>query len=67
MSRSRRSGTTALDRLKAQYDRDLRCRECGFVDTGGEWQAKTTGRRVDYRHLCPSCGAVETRTVKLGG
>ncbi len=58
-------GTTPLDRLKSRYDRDLRCGECGYVDEEGEWQARTTGNRVDYRHLCPSCGAVERRTLRL--
>ena len=66
MSIRRDGGATPLDRLKAQYDRDLRCRECGFVDRDGEWQAQTTGNRISYRHLCPSCGAVETRTLRLG-
>jgi predicted RNA-binding Zn-ribbon protein involved in translation (DUF1610 family) len=66
MATDRGSGTTPLDRLKTQYDREIRCRECGFVDDDGEWQARTTGDRVDYRHICPSCGAVETRRLELG-
>jgi len=65
MSLRRDWGTTPLDRLKTQYDRDLRCRECGFEDTEGAWQARTTGDRVSYRHVCPSCGAIETRTLRL--
>jgi predicted RNA-binding Zn-ribbon protein involved in translation (DUF1610 family) len=67
MSSERWGGTTALDRLKSQYDGDIRCGECGFVHEDGEWRAETTGRRIDYRHLCPSCGAVETRTYRLDG
>ena len=65
MSTRRNRGATPLDRLKAQYDRDLRCRDCGFVDSDGGWQARTTGDRISYRHLCPSCGAVETRTLTM--
>jgi predicted RNA-binding Zn-ribbon protein involved in translation (DUF1610 family) len=67
MSRRRGGGTTPLDRLKAQYDGDVRCRECGFVDADGGWQAETSGDRVVYRHLCPDCGAVEKRTLRLDG
>ncbi|AFK18345.2 hypothetical protein E6P09_06145 [Haloferax mediterranei ATCC 33500] len=59
-------GTTALDRLRERYsDADRTCSECGYVDTDGEWSAKTTGSRVLYRHVCPSCGAIETRTLSL--
>jgi rubredoxin len=54
-----------LDRLKARYDRDLRCRECGYVDEDGGWQARTSGGRISYRHVCPSCGTVEKRTLRL--
>ena len=61
----RGSGTTPLDRLKAQYDRDLRCRECGYLDEDGAWQARTSGDRVSYRHVCPSCGTIEKRTLRL--
>jgi predicted RNA-binding Zn-ribbon protein involved in translation (DUF1610 family) len=65
MAAERERGATPLDRLKSRYDRDLRCRECGFEDVDGGWQARTTGERVSYRHVCPSCGAIETRTLKL--
>ena len=57
---------TALDRLRAHYDDvDLRCPECGYVDEDGGWRATTSGDRIDYRHLCPSCGAVRRRTYRL--
>jgi predicted RNA-binding Zn-ribbon protein involved in translation (DUF1610 family) len=65
MPAERERGVTQLDRLKSRYDSDLRCRECGFEDTGGDWQARTTGERVSYRHVCPSCGAIKTRTLGL--
>ncbi|ADE02444.1 HVO_0649 family zinc finger protein [Haloferax volcanii] len=59
-------GTTALDRLRERYsDADLTCSKCGFTDDGGEWSAKTTGSSVFYRRVCPSCGAIETRTLSL--
>ncbi|WP_396613257.1 HVO_0649 family zinc finger protein [Haloferax sp. S1W] len=55
-----------MDRLRDHYaDVDRECSECGFVDEDGEWSARTTGSRIDYRHVCPSCGAIEVRTLKL--
>ncbi|ELZ86559.1 hypothetical protein C453_05459 [Haloferax elongans ATCC BAA-1513] len=65
-TRRTRRGTTALDRLRDHYtDADRECSKCGFVDEDGEWSAKTTGNRIDYRRVCPSCGAIEVRTLKL--
>ncbi|KAB1192298.1 hypothetical protein GJR96_02100 [Haloferax sp. MBLA0076] len=59
-------GTTALDRLRERYtDVERVCSKCGHVDTDGGWSAKTTGSTVLYRHICPSCGAIETRTLSL--
>ncbi|WP_411965517.1 HVO_0649 family zinc finger protein [Haloferax sp. YSMS24] len=59
-------GTTALDRLRERYtDVERVCSECGFDDEDGEWSAKTTGSSVFYRHICPSCGNIETRTLSL--
>ncbi|MFC6726157.1 HVO_0649 family zinc finger protein [Halobium palmae] len=50
-------GASALDRLRARYDRESRtCPECGYEDDPGSWRVETTGGRVYYRHLCPSCG-----------
>ncbi|ELZ74725.1 hypothetical protein C455_17322 [Haloferax larsenii JCM 13917] len=55
-----------MDRLRDHYtDADRECSKCGFVDEDGEWSAKTTGNRIDYRRVCPSCGAIEVRTLKL--
>jgi hypothetical protein len=65
MAIRRSSGSSPFDRIRSHYDEDLRCRECGYEDTDGEWRATTTGSRVDYTHVCPSCGAVEQRTLKL--
>ncbi|QCJ47460.1 HVO_0649 family zinc finger protein [Haloprofundus halophilus] len=61
-----RSGTTALDRLRSHYNRvDLRCPQCGYRDEDGQWTARTTGSQVLYRHVCPSCGEIRTRTLRL--
>ncbi|MFC4358661.1 HVO_0649 family zinc finger protein [Halobium salinum] len=61
-------GTSALDRLRARYDQEARvCPECGFEDEAGSWRVQTTGSRVYYRHLCPSCGSRSTRVLRLGG
>ena len=66
MAVERRGGTTALDRLREHYvATEATCPECGYDDRSGRWEAQTTGDRVYYRHTCPSCGAVWTRTLRL--
>ncbi|MFB6107108.1 MAG: HVO_0649 family zinc finger protein [Halobacteriaceae archaeon] len=58
-------GTTPLDRLTAHMNAaDATCPDCGCHDDSG-WTARTTGGRVRYRHVCPSCGAIRTRTLRL--
>jgi predicted RNA-binding Zn-ribbon protein involved in translation (DUF1610 family) len=65
MATDGRPGASALDRLRERFDADdATCPECGYEDEGG-WRAATTGDRVVYRHLCPSCGAQRTRTLRL--
>lgn len=55
-----------FEQLRSHYDEaDLACPECGYEDTEGEWEATTTGDTVQYRHVCPSCGATQTRTLSV--
>jgi predicted RNA-binding Zn-ribbon protein involved in translation (DUF1610 family) len=62
---SRRRGTTPLDRLRAYYEgTPMRCLSCGAADDA-DWRARTTGGTVRYEYTCPSCGATESRTVRL--
>lgn len=64
--RRRREGTTPFGKLRTHYDQvDLTCPECGYDDDDGSWKAKTTGDRVQYRHICPSCGARRSRTLRM--
>ncbi|EJN60775.1 HVO_0649 family zinc finger protein [Halogranum rubrum] len=66
MAVDRRAGTTALDRLRTHYDSvDMVCPKCGYEDTDGKWRSEMNGSRVDYQHLCPSCGAIRRRTIRL--
>lgn len=58
-------GTTALDRLTAHYEKDLVCPKCGHEDDSGHWKARTSGSTILYRHVCPACGAIRKRTLKL--
>lgn len=59
-------GATAFETLRSHYEAaELTCPECGYEDEDGEWQARTTGCRVSYRHICPACGAVDTREMRL--
>ncbi|MFC7081867.1 HVO_0649 family zinc finger protein [Halorussus caseinilyticus] len=57
-----------FERLRTRFDRDdLECPKCGYDDADGRWLVETTGGRIQYRHLCPSCGHVRRRTFRLGG
>lgn len=56
-----------FERLREKFDKsELRCPACGYVDTDGNWRVTTTGARVRYQFICPTCDAVETRELRLG-
>ena len=63
MALSANSGTTALDRFRSRLD--LTCLECGYEDVDGRWTAATSGSRITYQHICPSCAAVRQYTYRL--
>ncbi len=65
MSVQRSGGATPLDRFSEQADSGLTCPRCGYVDENGRWRASTSGDRVRYKHRCPSCESVATRTLCL--
>lgn len=55
-----------FDRLRAKFDAsELECPACGYVDTDGGWRVTTSGSRVQYQFVCPTCDAVETRVMRL--
>jgi len=59
-------GSTALDRLRRRYETtEKKCPACGYVDHGANWTSRTDGRRVVYRHVCPSCEASREHTFRL--
>jgi transposase len=63
---SSNGGSTPFERLRDRYDETSRtCPKCGYEDEEGSWRVETTGDRVFYRHLCPSCGARSTRTLRV--
>ncbi|WP_435365608.1 HVO_0649 family zinc finger protein [Haloarchaeobius sp. DYHT-AS-18] len=66
MSAHTRRGASAFDRLTTHYDVDLVCPKCGNEDAEGHWKAQTDGGTVRYTHLCPSCGEIRQRTLRLG-
>ena len=67
MHRTRTAGLTPFERLRSRYDHeDLVCPACGYEDAEGRWLAATTGERVRYRHVCPSCGNIRSRTFRFG-
>jgi len=66
MSITDRSGSTPFGRLRAHFEASrAACPACGYEDPEAEWRATTTGRRVAYRHRCPSCDAVEEHEFSL--
>jgi len=65
MYRESRPGASPLDRLGSHFDADLVCPDCGFDDADGHWMSDTSGDRVRYRHVCPSCGSIRKRTLDL--
>lgn len=68
MSHKLPGGTNPLERLGSHFDDvDLVCPDCGFEDDGGSWTSEISGDRVRYRHVCPSCGSIRKRTLRLGG
>jgi len=57
---------TPLEGLKHHYERtQTTCSACGFEDEEVVWAGVTDGASARYRHECPSCGAVEERTVQF--
>lgn len=55
-----------LRRLKTHYENvEPTCPECGYIDTEMGWHGETDGRQVHYSHECPSCGAVQERTIDI--
>ena len=59
-------GSTPFETMTSHMDHDdLTCTECGHEDEEGKWQARTTGAKVVYTHVCPSCDAVRKRTFRL--
>jgi uncharacterized Zn finger protein len=61
------TGGNPLSRLKSKYDdADIECPDCGFHDEDGQWTAKTSGDRIFYRRICPGCGAIRKRELRLG-
>jgi predicted RNA-binding Zn-ribbon protein involved in translation (DUF1610 family) len=67
MSHNQSGGTNPLERLGSRFDDvDLVCSDCGFEDDDGSWTSVTSGDRILYRHVCPSCGSIRKRTLRLG-
>ena len=55
-----------FERLREKFDEsELECRHCGSRDEEGGWRVTTTGSRVQYQHVCPSCGAIDTKEMRL--
>ncbi|MXV63567.1 hypothetical protein GS429_16185 [Natronorubrum sp. JWXQ-INN-674] len=55
-----------FERLRAKFDEsELKCPACGYMDTDGGWRVSTSGSRVQYQFICPTCHAIETREMRL--
>lgn len=61
------SSRSPFEQLREKFDEsDAKCPACGYTDTDGGWRVTTTGSRVRYQFICPTCDAVETREMRLG-
>lgn len=66
MATRTRVGGTPLDRMRRRYEEtDTKCPACGYVDGERNWTNRTDGRRIVYRHVCPSCGADREHVFRL--
>ncbi|WP_436347309.1 HVO_0649 family zinc finger protein [Natronorubrum sp. FCH18a] len=55
-----------FEQLRAKFDEsEPECPACGYHDTNGGWRVTTTGSRVTYQFVCPTCDAIETREMRL--
>lgn len=55
-----------LEQLRKRYETtEKKCPACGYVDEGKNWTSQTDGRRIVYRHVCPSCDAERDHTYTL--
>ncbi|MFB6220141.1 MAG: HVO_0649 family zinc finger protein [Halolamina sp.] len=64
---AQKTGRSPLEGLKHHYDTAyIVCPACGHEDSDGGWVVETDGTDARYSRECPSCGAVEERTVSLG-
>lgn len=58
------SGRSALEGLKNHYDAtEVVCPACGYEEQSGGWVGEIDGANARYSRECPSCGALEERTV----
>ncbi|WP_226007448.1 HVO_0649 family zinc finger protein [Natrinema salinisoli] len=58
--------TTVLERIRRRYETtDKKCPDCGYVDEKGNWESRTDGKQLVYRHVCPSCDATREHTFNL--
>ena len=65
MSSTNGHGSTPFGRLRSHYEHSRSaCPACGYEDDG-DWRVTATGRRVEFRHRCQSCDAVDRRELRL--
>ncbi|WP_284009155.1 HVO_0649 family zinc finger protein [Haloarcula pelagica] len=68
MATNRKGGSSPLARIQNRYEgTKKKCPECGFVDEAGNWDSRTNGGKIVYRHTCPSCDAEREHTFSILG
>ncbi|OVE83766.1 HVO_0649 family zinc finger protein [Natronolimnobius baerhuensis] len=56
-----------FERLRTKFDEsEPQCRQCGSQPADAGWRVTTSGRRVRYQFVCPTCDAIETKEIRLG-
>ena len=66
MAKNRMKRGPTLERMQRRYeDTEKKCPKCGYVDDEGNWTSQTDGRKIVYRHVCPSCDGSREHTFEL--
>lgn len=55
---------TPFERLRRTFESESHCVACGSEDEG-RWTVRTSGRYVRYERECRSCGARDSREIRL--
>lgn len=53
-----------FEHLRRTFESETRCASCGSEDAS-RWTVRATGKRIRYERECRSCGARDSREIRL--